>query len=226
MPRSYVKRFHGNLIPELFQSREIPSINPPSRPFAHKLALALAGAETGRGIWTIATATTAAAKITTSSCNPPNDQSLLLPPWPGAFAPPPNSHPPKWLQTASSPSSLGIIYLVYISCSYLLIYLGHPSSGHTRPVTQLSFSSLQDDGTYLLVSSCKDGKPMLRDWTGDWIGTFMGAHLALPLPSRRPPPISHHILGHKGAVWSSKLSSDTSRAVTGSADFTALVVPT
>lgn len=86
----------------------------------------------------------------------------------------------------------------------------HPKSvplvapGHTRPVTHLSFSPLQNDGTYLMISSCKDGKPMLREWTGDWIGTF---------------------LGHKGAVWSSKLSpdSDTSRAVSGSADFTAKV---
>lgn len=76
------------------------------------------------------------------------------------------------------------------------------ASGHTRPVTHLSFSPLQEDGSYLLISSCKDGKPMLRDWTGDWIGTFMG---------------------HKGAVWSSKLSLDTARAVTGSADFTAKV---
>ncbi|KIY61833.1 WD40 repeat-like protein [Cylindrobasidium torrendii FP15055 ss-10] len=76
------------------------------------------------------------------------------------------------------------------------------ASGHTRPVTHLSFSSLQDDGSYLLISSCKDGKPMLREWTGDWIGTF---------------------LGHKGAVWSTKLSPDSARAASGSADFTAKV---
>ncbi|KIK59670.1 hypothetical protein GYMLUDRAFT_44108 [Collybiopsis luxurians FD-317 M1] len=74
--------------------------------------------------------------------------------------------------------------------------------GHTRPVTHLSFSPLQDDGTYLLISSCKDGNPMLREWTGDWIGTF---------------------LGHKGAVWSTKLSLDASRAASASADFTAKI---
>ena len=75
--------------------------------------------------------------------------------------------------------------------------------GHTRPITHLSFSPIQDDGTFLLVSSCKDGNPMLREWTGDWIGTF---------------------LGHKGAVWSTKLSLDGSRAASGSADFTASVM--
>jgi serine-threonine kinase receptor-associated protein len=75
--------------------------------------------------------------------------------------------------------------------------------GHTRPVTHLSFSSQEEDGTYLLVSSCKDGNPMLRDWMGDWIGTF---------------------IGHKGAVWCTKLSVDGSKAASGSADFTAYVI--
>jgi len=74
--------------------------------------------------------------------------------------------------------------------------------GHTRPVVHLSFSEIQADGGFLLASSCKDGNPMLRDWTGDWIGTF---------------------IGHKGAVWSTKLSKDASRAATGSADFTSKV---
>ncbi|KAI5450441.1 hypothetical protein NCC49_003064 [Naganishia albida] len=74
--------------------------------------------------------------------------------------------------------------------------------GHTRPVTHLQFSNQLEDNSYLLISACKDGNPMLRNWTGDWIGTF---------------------LGHKGAVWSSKLSLDTSRAATGSADFSAKV---
>jgi hypothetical protein len=31
-----------------------------------------------------------------------------------------------------------------------------------------------DDGSFLLISACKDGNPMLRNWLGDWVGTFLG----------------------------------------------------
>ncbi|PGH12286.1 hypothetical protein AJ79_04352 [Helicocarpus griseus UAMH5409] len=75
--------------------------------------------------------------------------------------------------------------------------------GHSRPVTHLSFSSLVEDDQYYLISACKDNNPMLRDgMTGDWIGTFMG---------------------HKGAVWQARLSSDATIAATASADFSAKV---
>ncbi|KAI9882978.1 MAG: hypothetical protein M1823_005270 [Watsoniomyces obsoletus] len=75
--------------------------------------------------------------------------------------------------------------------------------GHSRPVTHLDFSAVVDDDQYYLISACKDNYPMLRDGiTGDWIGTFVG---------------------HKGAVWQARLSSDAGLAVTGSADFTAKV---
>lgn len=75
--------------------------------------------------------------------------------------------------------------------------------GHSRPVTHLSFSSVVDDDQYYIISACKDNNPMLRDGiTGDWIGTF---------------------IGHKGAVWQTRISSDATLAATGSADFTAKV---
>lgn len=87
-------------------------------------------------------------------------------------------------------------------------------TGHSRPVPDLAFSPLMGQSSngvqgdaapaqYFMVSACKDGNAMMRDGiTGDWIGTFFG---------------------HKGAVWNVRLSSDSSKAVTSSADFTARV---
>jgi serine-threonine kinase receptor-associated protein len=75
-------------------------------------------------------------------------------------------------------------------------------SGHSRPVVNLSYSNIID-GTYFLISSCVDAKPMVRHGeTGDWVGTLEG---------------------HKGAVWSAELDSTARQAVTASADFSCKV---
>lgn len=72
--------------------------------------------------------------------------------------------------------------------------------GHSRPVPDIAFSKVTVDG-YFLVSGCLDGKAMVREGsTGDWIGSF---------------------IGHKGAVWSTRLNNDASLALTASADYTA-----
>lgn len=70
--------------------------------------------------------------------------------------------------------------------------------GHTRPVPDLHYSNMTADG-FFLISSCLDGKPMIRQGvSGDWIGTFEG---------------------HKGAVWVTRINATAELALTGSGDF-------
>eukprot|EP01012_Entosiphon_sulcatum_P037826 TRINITY_DN4874_c0_g1_i1.p1 TRINITY_DN4874_c0_g1~~TRINITY_DN4874_c0_g1_i1.p1 ORF type:complete len:278 (+),score=49.07 TRINITY_DN4874_c0_g1_i1:278-1111(+) len=75
-------------------------------------------------------------------------------------------------------------------------------SGHQRPVPHIVYSRVLDD-TYWFVSSCLDGKPMLRNGqNGDWVGTFEG---------------------HKGAVWMSCFNNDLTKLATGSGDYSAKI---
>ncbi|KAJ9472156.1 Serine-threonine kinase receptor-associated protein [Diplonema papillatum] len=71
-------------------------------------------------------------------------------------------------------------------------------SGHTRPVPHIAYSKIVD-GTFWFVSSCHDGKPMLRNGeTGDWVGTFDG---------------------HKGAVFCSCFNDKATHVTTASGDY-------
>lgn len=70
-------------------------------------------------------------------------------------------------------------------------------------MVDLAFSRFTPNNDYLLISACKDGKPILRKGdTGDWIGTFEG---------------------HKGAVWGVALTDDGAIAASASADFEAKI---
>ncbi|CAD6582719.1 MAG: hypothetical protein CYPHOPRED_002107 [Cyphobasidiales sp. Tagirdzhanova-0007] len=75
--------------------------------------------------------------------------------------------------------------------------------GHTRPVNSLAFSPFEGDGQhYLLVSSCKDGTPMLRDGSTGKIWDATDGNCLLTLP-------------HEHIVRCVDLNGDGSRAITG-----------
>lgn len=74
--------------------------------------------------------------------------------------------------------------------------------GHSRPLTEVTFSPETEDGIFLM-SGCHAKTPMMRRGdTGNWIGTFDG---------------------HKGAVWGVALDSKALLAATASADFSAIL---
>jgi hypothetical protein len=68
-------------------------------------------------------------------------------------------------------------------------------AGHTRPVVDLAYSPITEDG-FFLISACKDGKPILRNGTHERTHTRAHAHAHTHTHTHTPPHTHTHTHTH------------------------------